>query len=60
MMGGGLVLLSDLVGRLVRHPFEIPAATIFGVLGALLFLWLLYFPPKSKGAACLRDKERAR
>ncbi|WP_119308734.1 ABC transporter permease [Cohaesibacter haloalkalitolerans] len=60
MMGGGLVLLSDLVGRLVRHPFEIPAATIFGVLGALLFLWLLYFPPKSKGVACLRDKERAR
>ncbi len=50
MMGGGLVLLSDLIGRIVRHPFEIPAATIFGFLGASLFLWLLYFPPRQPGA----------
>ena len=46
MMGAGLVLLSDLIGRIVRHPFEIPAATIFGFVGAALFLWLLYFPPR--------------
>ena len=51
MMGGGLVLLSDLIGRIVRHPFEIPAATIFGFVGASLFLWLLYFPPRRPNAS---------
>ncbi|MBF9041867.1 iron chelate uptake ABC transporter family permease subunit [Rhodobacterales bacterium HKCCE4037] len=43
-MGAGLVLASDLVGRLIRYPYEIPAATIFAVFGAGVFLWLLYAP----------------
>ncbi len=41
-MGGGLVLASDIIGRLVRYPYEIPAGTVFGVGGTLVFLWLLY------------------
>lgn len=41
-MGGGLVLASDIVGRLVRYPFEVPAGTVFGVFGTCVFLWLLY------------------
>ncbi|WP_424926537.1 ABC transporter permease [Amaricoccus tamworthensis] len=40
-MGAGLVLLSDVIGRLVRYPYEIPAGTVFGVVGAIVFLWLL-------------------
>ncbi|MFB2532180.1 ABC transporter permease [Paracoccus sp. p3-h83] len=42
-MGGAiLVLACDLIGRLVIHPYEIPAGTILGVIGALAFLWLLW------------------
>lgn len=40
-MGAGLVLLSDIIGRIARYPYEIPAGTVFGVIGALIFLQLL-------------------
>jgi iron complex transport system permease protein len=59
MMGAGLVLLSDLVGRLVRYPFEIPAATVFGALGAATFLWLLYFPPGRPKVAPPKERTTA-
>ena len=39
--GGGLVLLCDIIGRLIRYPFEIPASVILGVVGAVIFLYLL-------------------
>ena len=39
--GAGAVLASDLAGRLVIHPYEVPAATIFGVIGAGVFVWLI-------------------
>ncbi len=39
--GGGFVLASDVIGRLVRWPYEIPAATIFAIAGAAIFLGLL-------------------
>jgi iron complex transport system permease protein len=41
LSGGGLVLLCDIIGRLVRQPYEIPVGTILGVVGALVFLGLL-------------------
>jgi iron complex transport system permease protein len=40
--GASLVLIGDIIGRLVRYPFEIPVGTIMGVIGALIFLWILY------------------
>ncbi|WP_298971167.1 iron chelate uptake ABC transporter family permease subunit [uncultured Roseobacter sp.] len=40
--GAGLVLAADLLGRLVIHPFEMPAGTVIGIVGAAMFLWLLY------------------
>ncbi|AVX03411.1 ferric anguibactin transport system permease protein FatD [Maritalea myrionectae] len=40
--GASLVLVCDIIGRLVRYPFEIPVGTIMGVVGALIFLWILY------------------
>ncbi|GKY89134.1 ABC transporter permease [Sinisalibacter aestuarii] len=46
LMGGALTLASDILGRLLRYPFEIPVGTVFGVLGALVFLWLLYSGPR--------------
>lgn len=42
LAGAMLVLASDLAGRLLIHPFEVPAATVIGILGAAAFLWLLY------------------
>lgn len=45
LTGGALVLASDLLGRLVRYPYEIPSGTIFGVLGTGVFLWLLFTRP---------------
>lgn len=44
--GGGLVLICDLLGRVLRHPYEIPVGTVFGVVGAIVFLWLLYAKPR--------------
>ncbi|MFY0617491.1 ABC transporter permease [Shimia sp.] len=46
LCGAMLVLSSDIIGRIVRYPFEIPVGTILGVLGAGVFLWLLYSGPK--------------
>lgn len=43
--GAGLLLACDLIGRVVRHPYEIPVGTILGVVGSMIFLWLLYRPP---------------
>lgn len=45
-LGGCMVLGCDIVGRLIRYPYEIPAGTVFAVLGAGLFLWLLHAAPR--------------
>ena len=44
LMGAGFVLAADVIGRIVRWPYEIPAATIFAIIGATIFLWLLNSP----------------
>ncbi|WP_292736052.1 MULTISPECIES: iron chelate uptake ABC transporter family permease subunit [unclassified Microbacterium] len=41
LLGAALVLLSDIIGRAVRFPFEIPIAIVMGVLGGVVFLWML-------------------
>lgn len=41
LLGGVFVLACDIIGRLVIHPYEIPIGTVVGVLGSILFLWLL-------------------
>lgn len=45
LTGGSLVLASDLIGRMINHPYEIPVGVIFGVLGTIVFLWLLFAKP---------------
>ncbi|MDO9418131.1 ABC transporter permease [Pararhizobium sp.] len=40
--GAGLVLGCDILGRLIRYPYEIPVGTVMGVAGALLFLRLVF------------------
>lgn len=41
VLGAGFVLLCDIVGRVVRQPYEIPVGTVAGVVGSLVFLHLL-------------------
>lgn len=41
VLGAGLVLACDIVGRLIRYPYEIPIGTMMGVVGSALFLYLL-------------------
>lgn len=42
LLGASLVLLCDIIGRMIVYPFEIPVSTIFGVLGTVLFLSILF------------------
>jgi hypothetical protein len=46
LLGAALVLACDLIGRLIVFPFEIPVATVFGVVGTVLFLLLLRAPQR--------------
>lgn len=41
MIGAGLALVCDLLGRIINYPFEVPIGTMMGVLGSLAFLVLL-------------------
>ncbi|MFK4805078.1 ABC transporter permease [Microbacterium sp. ZW CA_36] len=41
LLGASIVLLCDIIGRLVRFPFELPISLVMGVLGGAVFLWLL-------------------
>ena len=43
--GAVLVTFCDILGRIVRFPYEVPVSTIFGVVGAVVFLWLLHARP---------------
>lgn len=45
LAGSALVLVCDILGRVVRYPYEIPVGTIFGIVGAVIFLVLLYARP---------------
>ncbi|MBJ3778771.1 ABC transporter permease [Acuticoccus mangrovi] len=38
LLGAGLVLGSDILGRLLRYPYEVPVGTVLGVVGAAAFL----------------------
>lgn len=46
LVGALLVLLCDIFGRIVRFPYEVPVGTILGVVGAVMFLWILYARPR--------------
>jgi iron complex transport system permease protein len=41
VLGAGLVLVCDIVGRVVYYPYEVPIGTIMGIVGSALFLFLL-------------------
>ncbi|HEV7346413.1 MAG TPA: ABC transporter permease [Devosia sp.] len=39
--GAGIVLACDIAGRLIRFPYEIPISLVMGVVGSLVFIYLL-------------------
>lgn len=41
LLGAGLVLACDIVGRIVIYPYEIPIGATMGVIGSGCFLYLL-------------------
>ncbi|MEJ1154877.1 ABC transporter permease [Microbacterium marmarense] len=41
LLGAAIVLLCDIIGRVVRFPYELPISVVMGVLGGIIFLWLL-------------------
>ncbi|KFL26384.1 iron ABC transporter permease [Devosia sp. 17-2-E-8] len=41
VMGASFVLLCDIVGRVIRQPYEIPIGVVVGVVGSGIFLYLL-------------------
>jgi len=41
VMGAGFVLACDILGRVVRAPYEIPISVVVGVIGSAVFLYLL-------------------
>ena len=47
--GAGFVLACDIVGRLIRFPYEIPIAVVMGVVGSAIFLYLLLRTPRHAG-----------
>lgn len=44
--GAVLVLACDLAGRLLRYPYEVPVGSVLGVIGSVIFLYLLYRRPR--------------
>lgn len=41
LLGAGLTMLCDVIGRVAIHPYELPIGAVMGVLGAGVFLHLL-------------------
>ncbi|WP_040165822.1 ABC transporter permease [Microbacterium gorillae] len=39
--GTALILVCDIVGRVIRFPFEVPVSMILGVIGAAVFITML-------------------
>lgn len=42
VIGALIVLVCDVVGRLVIYPYEIPISVMIGIIGSMVFIWLLF------------------
>jgi len=51
LLGAAMVLGCDIVGRVVRFPYEIPIGLVMGILGSLVFLGILLGPAARRQAA---------
>ncbi|RII43532.1 ABC transporter permease [Galactobacter valiniphilus] len=58
LIGAGMVLACDILGRLIRQPYEAPIGMIMSVVGAAVFLVLL--SARRRGGASARTAPKAR
>ncbi|AWW34720.1 ABC transporter permease [Mannheimia varigena] len=49
VLGANLVLACDILGRVINAPYEIPISTVFGIVGAIIFLYLLLKEKRIEG-----------
>ncbi len=42
LLGAIIVLVCDILGRIVIYPYEIPISVTIGIVGSVLFIWLLF------------------
>lgn len=42
LLGAVLMLAADLLGRILIHPYEVPSSTLLAIMGASVFLVILY------------------
>lgn len=49
VLGANLVLVCDILGRMINAPYEVPISTIFGIVGTVIFLYLLLKTKPSEG-----------
>jgi iron complex transport system permease protein len=59
LLGAALVLACDLLGRVIRFPFELPVSVVMGVLGGVVFLAILLGTARSSDAAPRRRRAKA-
>lgn len=50
LAGAGFVVVCDVIGRTVRFPYEVPVATVAGIIGAAVFVWLILRAARRPGA----------
>lgn len=50
LAGAGFVLVCDVVGRVVNHPYELPVATVAGAIGGVVFVWLVLTTARGRSA----------
>lgn len=41
VLGVGIIIVCDIIGRVIRLPFELPVSMILGMVGAAVFITLL-------------------
>lgn len=58
VLGSAFVLVSDIIGRLVRYPYEVPIGVVVGVVGSGIFLWLLLRTDSPSSKARKTDQAR--
>ena len=46
LIGALFLLVCDVIGRIILKPFELPIALIVGIIGSLVFIYLLFYKLK--------------
>ena len=45
LLGANALLICDIIGRTIDPPYEVPVSMIFGIIGTIVFLYLLFKRP---------------